>query len=92
VSVQDNGVVILTQDEWVILRERTPELYRAIRESNLILLSPECGHTVEWGDPGEEWLISCQLAAGHKGIHEGNGVEWERKWRSKKPWRREADL
>lgn len=88
-SVQDNGVVILTQDEWVILRERAPELYRAIRESNRILLSPQCGHTIEW-EPDR--LVSCKLPAGHRHDHENGALGWVRGGRSKKPWRRGAIL
>lgn len=37
-SVQSNGVINLTNDEWVTLKKKSPNLYHAIRESNLELL------------------------------------------------------
>lgn len=37
-SVQSNGIINLTNDEWVTLEKKSPNLYHAIRESNLELL------------------------------------------------------
>jgi hypothetical protein len=38
VSVQDNGVVTLTQDEWEILAAKAPGVWRTIYDSNRLLL------------------------------------------------------
>jgi hypothetical protein len=37
-NVQEDGVVNFTQDEWTRLRKLAPEAYKAIRESNFMLL------------------------------------------------------